>query len=75
MLSALFWLLLFIAVVVAGMAFREHVRSDKGIHEWYESVVKDRLGLLKKIVVYGTLIPAIRLFSSRRDNVPWFSIP
>lgn len=56
MLSALFWILLFFAVVVAAMLLREQVRDNKGVRAWYERVVKDRLALLKKIVIYGTII-------------------
>lgn len=56
MLSALFWLLLFIAVLIAAMTLRERVRNDKGVRTWYERVVKNRLDLLKKIVIYGTLV-------------------
>jgi hypothetical protein len=68
MLSALFWLLLFIAVVVAAMAVRERVRSDKGIRAWYERVVKGRLDLLKKVVVYGTLILWIGIWLATRGE-------
>lgn len=56
MLSASFWLLLFIAVVIAAMTLRERVRADKGVRAWYERVVKDRLDLVKKIVIYGTIV-------------------
>ena len=56
MLSALFWLLLFIAVVVAAMSVRKQVRDNKGIRAWYERSVKGRLDLIKKIVIYGTII-------------------
>ncbi len=56
MLSALFWLALFIVIVVAAMTLRERVRADKGIRAWYERVAKERLNLLKKIVIYGTLV-------------------
>lgn len=56
MLSALFWVSLFVAVVVAAMLLRGHVRDAKGLRAWYERVAKDRLDLLKKIVIYGTIV-------------------
>ena len=68
MLSALFWLLIFIVVVVAAMVVRERARSAKRIRAWYENVVKDRLDLLKKIVVYGTLILWIGIWLATRGD-------
>ena len=56
MLSALIWVGIFIAIVAAAMSLRRQVRNDEGIRGWYERVVKDRLDLLKKIVIYGTLV-------------------
>lgn len=56
MLSALFWVLLFTAVVVAAASLRKRVRGEERLQTWYERVVKNRVGLIKKIVIYGTLI-------------------
>ena len=56
MLSALIWVGIFIAIAAAAMSLRRQMRNDEGIRGWYERVVKDRLDLLKKIVIYGTLV-------------------
>ncbi len=68
MLSALFWLLLFIAVVVAAMTLRGRVQADKGLRAWYERVVKDRLDILKKIVIYGTLVLWVGIWLATRGE-------
>jgi hypothetical protein len=56
MLSVSFLVLLFFGAIVAAMLMREQVRDNKGVRAWYERMVKDRLDLLKKIVIYGTLV-------------------
>ena len=69
MLSALSWLSLFIVAVAVAMSLRERVRSDEGVRALYERVVKDRLNLLKKIVIYGTIVLwAIIWLATRGDE-------
>lgn len=68
MLSAIFWLLLFVAVVIAVMWLREYMRKEKWVIAWHDRVVKDRLDLIKKIVVYGTLILWIGIWLATRGE-------
>lgn len=56
MLSALFWTLLFIVVVVVIKQLHAHVRNNQGIRALYERLVKDRLDLIKKIGIFVTVI-------------------
>jgi len=56
MLSAIFWFFVFFAVVFAAMRMRARMQHDKDLQAWYERVLKHRLNLLKKIVIYGTII-------------------
>lgn len=56
MASALFWVAVFLAVIVATLFLRAEVRDDIRVRAWYASAVKGRMDLLKKIVIYGTLI-------------------
>jgi len=56
MLEASFWVLVFIAIVVAAMSVRRRVRGDKTLQGWYQHMVKNRLDVVKKIVIYGTII-------------------
>ena len=68
MLSALSWLLLFIAIVTAAMWLRGHMRKEKWVLAWHQRVVKGRLDLLKKIVVYGTLILWVGIWLATRGE-------
>jgi hypothetical protein len=69
MLSASFWVLLFVAVVVAAMSIRKQVQNDKGVQAWYARVAKDRLDLLKKIIIYGTIVLwAVIWLATRGDD-------
>ncbi len=68
MLSALLWFSLFVAFVVAAMVLREHVRNDKGLRGFYERVLKDRLDVVKKIVIYGTIILWVGIWLATRGD-------
>jgi len=68
MLSALLWFSLFVAFVVAAMVLREHVRNDKGLRALYERAFKDRLDVIKKIVIYGTLILWVGIWLATRGD-------
>ena len=68
MLSALSWVLLFIAFVVVAMLLREQVRDNQRLQAWYVRVLKDRISLVKKVVVYGTLILWIGIWMATRGD-------
>jgi len=68
MLEASFWVLVFIAVVVAAMSVRRHVRGDKTLQGWYQHMVKHRLDLVKKVVIYGTLILWVGIWLATRGD-------
>ncbi|NQU59302.1 MAG: hypothetical protein HQ513_18890 [Rhodospirillales bacterium] len=56
MLSAMFWFFVFFVVVFAAMRLRARMQHDEGMRAWYERLLKDRIDLLKKIVIYGTIV-------------------
>jgi hypothetical protein len=56
MQSALLWFLLIFAIIVVVKLVREHMRNDQGLRAWYERMMKDRIELIKKIAIFGTLI-------------------
>jgi len=56
MASAMFWVAVFLAVIAATLFLRAEVRDDIRVRAWYDRVVKGRLDLLKKLVIYGTII-------------------
>ncbi len=68
MLSALSWIALFIVVLVGIMYLREQVRDNNRLQDWYVQNIKFRLGLVKKIVVYGTLFIWIAIWAFTRGD-------
>ena len=68
MLSASLWIVLFFIVLVATMTLRAQVRENPKVRAWYEQIMKNRLNLLKKVVVYGTLILWIGIWAATRGD-------
>jgi len=68
MLEASFWVFVFVAIVVAAMSVRRRVRDDKTLQGWYQHMVKNRLDLVKKIVIYGTLILWVGIWLATRGD-------
>jgi len=54
--SAVFWVSLFLAALIAAKVVRNHVRKNQTVRAWYERVIKERLDLIKKIAIFGTMI-------------------
>jgi len=44
------------------------VRGDKRLQGWYVRVVRDRLNLVTKIVIYGTLVLWIGIWLATRGD-------
>lgn len=68
MLSASIWVFLFIIAVAGAMKVRKQIRKHKSLRDWYENRIKDRLNLIKKIFVYGTLILWIGIWLATRGD-------
>jgi len=68
MLSATFWVMLFIVFVALAMGLRGRLRGNRNLRDWYERTLRDRLDLLKKIIFYGTLILWVGIWLATRGD-------
>jgi hypothetical protein len=59
---------LFIVAIAATKWLRNRLRNNDGLKAWYARVLKDRLDLLKKIVIYGTLVLWIGIWLATRGD-------